>query len=175
MVLLYREPTVFLTSLVSFFDEIDPFPKEQVDSRAVDNKARAVDCMYLSISFVNEIKGLTQVLILMWLDTWTLCREKNNLILNYLIAMNFSQKLILSVGKYSAFKTQLLYHFIVHVRRKNCSLENESSLYIQRTFSRHCLQSISLRVASRLMISRCIWMMVDLKCRLMSVPLRQQL
>lgn len=57
---------MFLTILVSFFDEIDPFPKEQVDSRAVDNKARAVDCMYnLSVSFVNEIKGLTQILILM--------------------------------------------------------------------------------------------------------------
>lgn len=55
---------MFLTILVSFFDEIDPFPKEQVDSRAVDNKARAVDCMYLSISFVNEIKGLTQILII---------------------------------------------------------------------------------------------------------------
>lgn len=64
MVLLYREPTVFLTSFVSFFDEIDPFPKEHVNSRAVDNKARAVDCMYLSISFVNEIKGLTQILII---------------------------------------------------------------------------------------------------------------
>lgn len=77
MLLLYREPTVFLTSLVSFFGEIDPFPKEHVISRTDDNKARSVDCMYnLSFSFVNESKRLTQVYMLMCLDTWTLCREK---------------------------------------------------------------------------------------------------